>query len=109
MMYVKNKVEFVPHLYLPTADLLLIYSLLMNSDSVCRILRHSLGHHAGLISHYHRAWVPTEIFLGGGANQKSLLPPIKDKSLPLLASIPLNAPQASGVVGGGGGAFPLEW
>ena len=31
MMYVKNKVEFVPHLYTRTAGLLLIYSLLIEN------------------------------------------------------------------------------
>ena len=30
-MYVKNKVEFVPHLYLRTAGFLLIYSLLIKN------------------------------------------------------------------------------
>ena len=95
------KVEFVPHLYLRTAGLLLIYSLLMNSDSVCRFLRQILGHHAGFC-HYHRAWVHTEILVGGGGGKPKKPPPIKDKRLPSWAPIPLNAPPASGVVGGGG-------
>ena len=37
---------------------------------------------------------------GGGKPKKP--PPIKDKRLPSWAPIPLNAPPASGVVGGGG-------
>ena len=92
-MYVKNKVDFDPHLYSRTAGLLLIYSLLMNSDSVCRILRQSLGNHAGF-SHYHRAWVPAEIFVGGGGG--------KPKKPRHMGAYTIECPTSTWCMGGGG-------